>query len=95
MISSCLVKQGKYELAFDILEQLLDGDIEVLAKNDFDALTSMSCIGLRFMEQFKPDSAVRVFERLLTKQKEYLGESHTDTLGTMHNIGVCYMEQAR
>jgi tetratricopeptide (TPR) repeat protein len=77
-----LNKQGKYEEALGIFEEIFKTLERVLGTEHPDFLNTRNNMALVLNKQGKYDESLGIFEEVLNIQKRVLGAEHPDTLRT-------------
>ncbi|HEY6435402.1 MAG TPA: tetratricopeptide repeat protein, partial [Ignavibacteriaceae bacterium] len=90
-----LDKQGKYDEASRIYEEVLKMQERVLGAEHPSTLTSKHNMAYALNNQGKFDDALRIYEDVLKMRERVLGAEHPDTLTTKHNMALALDNQGK
>ena len=90
-----MAENGTYDLALELLKELLPEQEQALGKNNPETLVTRFSIAHYMAESGTTELALKLFRELLPDQERVLGKENAFTLGTMKQIELCQSKIAR
>lgn len=85
-LAGTLIKMGRNQEAFQVLQQVVEGRSEVLGSKHLETLKSKDRLGYTLAELGKHEEACRLKQQVVTVSKEVLGLKHLKTLAFQRNL---------